>query len=186
MHAQDLHPYLCVYCLDLLVLLCFACCRPLLGGARGSGYTAVGDNKGCCFKKSPKMATFQLCEGLCRRGVVSLYKTMSASQDYSVPIIDSILHPSDFSAAGEVAFAHALKAALIAKSQLTVMHASPSMTASGQISLAYETLARWGYSRRIVRVRRCRRLALTSGKSSPTTMIRSSLYWRFSSDTRQT
>jgi hypothetical protein len=34
---------------------------------------------------------------------------MSVSQDDSVPIIDSILHPSDFSAASEVAFAHALK-----------------------------------------------------------------------------
>ena len=51
---------------------------------------------------------------------------MSASQEYSVPIIDSILHPSDFSAASEVAFAHALKAALIAKAQLTVMHVSPA------------------------------------------------------------
>ena len=70
---------------------------------------------------------------------------MSASQDYSVPIIDSILHPSDFSAASEVAFAHALKAALIAKSQLTVMHASPSMTAEWtDFPGVRETLARWG------------------------------------------
>ena len=34
-------------------------------------------------------------------------------------IVDSILHPSDFSEASEVAFAHALKAALIARSRLT-------------------------------------------------------------------
>jgi hypothetical protein len=47
---------------------------------------------------------------------------MRASQEDSVPIIASILHPSDFSAASEVAFAHALKAALIAKSQLVERH----------------------------------------------------------------
>ena len=70
---------------------------------------------------------------------------MSASQEYSVPIIDSILHPSDFSAASEVAFAHALKAALIAKSQLTVMHVSPSMTAEWtDFPGVRDTLARWG------------------------------------------
>ena len=70
---------------------------------------------------------------------------MRASQDYSVPIIDSILHPSDFSAASEVAFAHALKAALIAKSHLTVMHVSPSMTAEWtDCPGVRETLAQWG------------------------------------------
>ena len=70
---------------------------------------------------------------------------MRASQDYSVPIIDSILHPSDFSAASEVAFAHALKAALIAKSHLTVMHVSPSMTAEWtDFPGVRETLAQWG------------------------------------------
>jgi nucleotide-binding universal stress UspA family protein len=70
---------------------------------------------------------------------------MSASQEDSVPIIGSILHPSDFSAASEVAFAHALKAALIAKAQLTVMHVSPSMTAEWtDFPGVRETLARWG------------------------------------------
>jgi nucleotide-binding universal stress UspA family protein len=70
---------------------------------------------------------------------------MNTSQDYSVPIIDSILHPSDFSAASEVAFAHALKAALITKSRLTVMHVSPSMTAEWtDFPGVRETLARWG------------------------------------------
>jgi hypothetical protein len=70
---------------------------------------------------------------------------MSASQEYSVPIIDSILHPSNFSAASEVAFARALKAELIAKSQLTMMHVSPSMTAEWtDFPGVRETLARWG------------------------------------------
>jgi nucleotide-binding universal stress UspA family protein len=70
---------------------------------------------------------------------------MSASHDDSVPIMDSILHPSDFSAASEVAFAHALKAALIAQAHLTVMHVSPSMTAEWtDFPGVRETLARWG------------------------------------------
>jgi nucleotide-binding universal stress UspA family protein len=70
---------------------------------------------------------------------------MSTSQDDSVPIIDSILHPSDFSSASEVAFAHALKAALMAKAQLTMMHVSPGMTAEWtDFPGVRETLARWG------------------------------------------
>lgn len=70
---------------------------------------------------------------------------MSTSQVDSVPIIDSILHPSDFSAASEVAFAHALKVALIAQSQLTVMHVSPSVAAEWtDFPGVRETLARWG------------------------------------------
>src|SRR5215510_877853 len=86
------------------------------------------------------------CEGICHRGVArSLYKTMSASQEYSVPIIDSILHPSDFTAASEVAFVHALKAALVAKSQLTMLHVSPRMTAEWtDFPGVRETLVRWG------------------------------------------
>ena len=70
---------------------------------------------------------------------------MSVSQDDSVPIIDSILHPSDFSAASEVAFAHALKVALIAKAQLIVMHVSPGMSAEWtDFPGIRETLTRWG------------------------------------------
>jgi nucleotide-binding universal stress UspA family protein len=70
---------------------------------------------------------------------------MSISQDNSAPIIDSILHPSDFSAASEVAFAHALKAALIAQSQLTLLHVSPGMTAEWtDFPGVRDTLARWG------------------------------------------
>ena len=70
---------------------------------------------------------------------------MSASQDDSIPIIDSILHPSDFSAASEVAFAHALKAALIARAQLSVMHVSPDMTAEcTDFPGVRDMLARWG------------------------------------------
>jgi nucleotide-binding universal stress UspA family protein len=70
---------------------------------------------------------------------------MSAFQNNRVPIINSILHPSDFSAASEVAFAHALKAALIAQAQLTLMHVSPDMTAEWtDFPGVRDTLARWG------------------------------------------
>ena len=38
------------------------------------------------------------------------------------PIIDTVLHPSDFSEASQIAFVHALKIALIARSKLTLLH----------------------------------------------------------------
>jgi nucleotide-binding universal stress UspA family protein len=38
--------------------------------------------------------------------------------------VESIFHPSDFSEASEVAFAHALKMALVARSKLSMLHAS--------------------------------------------------------------
>src|SRR5215213_9448979 len=59
--------------------------------------------------------------------------------------IARIFHPSDFSEASEVAFAHALKAALVTHSVLDVLH----VTAGHDIDWAdfpgvRETLARWG------------------------------------------
>lgn len=70
---------------------------------------------------------------------------MSGSDAYDVPIIDSILHPSDFSEASEVAFAHALKAALIARSRLTLFHVSPDMKAEwSDFPGVRQTLERWG------------------------------------------
>jgi hypothetical protein len=36
--------------------------------------------------------------------------------------VESIFHPSDFSKASEVAFAHALKVALVTKSTLNMLH----------------------------------------------------------------
>ena len=38
----------------------------------------------------------------------------------SLPILQHVFHPSDFSAASDTAFAHALKAALAAKATLTI------------------------------------------------------------------
>jgi hypothetical protein len=42
---------------------------------------------------------------------------------YSIPFVNSIFHPSDFSKASELAFAHALAIALMRKTTLVIMHA---------------------------------------------------------------
>jgi nucleotide-binding universal stress UspA family protein len=70
---------------------------------------------------------------------------MSRPGAYESPIIDRILHPSDFSEASEVAFAHALKAALVAGARLTLFHVSPDMTAEwSEFPAVRQTLERWG------------------------------------------
>ena len=60
-------------------------------------------------------------------------------------IIDSVLHPTDFSEASRVAFHHALKTALLARSKLTLLHVSGGGD-SGWSDLpgVRETLERWG------------------------------------------
>ncbi len=70
---------------------------------------------------------------------------MSGPTATTHPVIDNILHPSDFSEASQVAFAHALKAALIARAVLTVIHvAQPSETVDwGEFPGVRETLERW-------------------------------------------
>jgi len=70
---------------------------------------------------------------------------MNQTRDYTIPIIDSILHPTDFSEGSRAAFHHALKAALLAKSKLTLLHVSPG-TASEWTDFpgVRETLERWG------------------------------------------
>lgn len=59
-----------------------------------------------------------------------------------------IFHPSDFSPASEVAFAHALKIALQAKAKLDLMHVEPTLSAEKPYWLDFPgvraTLARWG------------------------------------------
>jgi nucleotide-binding universal stress UspA family protein len=63
----------------------------------------------------------------------------------SVPILQNIFHPSDFSAASETAFAHALKAALIAKATLTILHVSPDQEEDWtEFPGVRQTLERWG------------------------------------------
>jgi len=60
-------------------------------------------------------------------------------------IIDSVLHPTDFSEGSKVAFYHALKAALLAKSKITLLNVSPDRTASfSDFPGVRETLEKWG------------------------------------------
>ena len=70
---------------------------------------------------------------------------MNTKNDHRIPIIDSVLHPTDFTEGSRVAFYHALKAALRAKSKLTLLHVSPG-TASEWTDFpgVRETLERWG------------------------------------------
>jgi nucleotide-binding universal stress UspA family protein len=70
---------------------------------------------------------------------------MSVATGSAPSILEHILHPSDFSEASQVAFAHALKAALIAKSVLTLVHvAAPSEEVDwGEFPGVRETLERW-------------------------------------------
>jgi nucleotide-binding universal stress UspA family protein len=62
------------------------------------------------------------------------------------PVIGHVLHPSDLSEASHVAFAHALKAALIAGARLTMMHVSTKPGGAGWQDFpgVQDTLERWG------------------------------------------
>ena len=62
----------------------------------------------------------------------------------SLPILQHIFHPSDFSTASETAFAHALKTALIAKATLTIFHVSPDREEDWtEFPAVRQTLERW-------------------------------------------
>ena len=70
---------------------------------------------------------------------------MKQNPDYTVPVLDSVLLPSDFSAGSLTAFHHALKAALVAKSRFTILHVSPTAAAPWtDFPGVRETLERWG------------------------------------------
>ena len=59
--------------------------------------------------------------------------------------LESIFHPSDFSEASEVAFVHALKIALVAGAELTMLHVEASPGAEWQdFPGVRDTLERWG------------------------------------------
>jgi nucleotide-binding universal stress UspA family protein len=60
------------------------------------------------------------------------------------PFVKSIFHPSDFSSASELAFAHALAIALIRKTELVIMHArSGEREDWSKFPAVRKTLARW-------------------------------------------
>jgi nucleotide-binding universal stress UspA family protein len=60
-----------------------------------------------------------------------------------------IFHPSDFSPASAVAFAHALKLALVLRSELTMLHVAPDTPDAhwSEFPGIRDTLARWGLLR---------------------------------------
>lgn len=66
-------------------------------------------------------------------------------RENSVPLW-RIFHPSDFTPPSAVAFAHALKLALITRSALTVFHVAPEMAEThwSEFPGVRDTLARWG------------------------------------------
>jgi nucleotide-binding universal stress UspA family protein len=60
------------------------------------------------------------------------------------PFVKSIFHPSDFSPASELAFAHALAIALIRKTELVIMHARSNEREDwSKFPAVRKTLARW-------------------------------------------
>lgn len=59
--------------------------------------------------------------------------------------VESIFHPSDFSQGSHVAFAHALKMALVTKAKLSMLHAASTSDADWQdFPGVRDTLERWG------------------------------------------
>ena len=67
------------------------------------------------------------------------------SKQPAIPFVKSIFHPSDFSEASELAFAHALAVALIGETELVIMHARRGEREDwSQFPTAVrKTLARW-------------------------------------------
>jgi nucleotide-binding universal stress UspA family protein len=69
---------------------------------------------------------------------------MNTPRDAALPRIESILHPTDFSEGSRTAFHHALKAALLVKSALTLLHVAPEADAEwSDFPGVRETLERW-------------------------------------------
>lgn len=71
---------------------------------------------------------------------------MSQPSHHDDPAIETILHPSDFSAGSDVAFGHALKGALVAKARLVLLHveAGEDRTEWEDFPGVRDTLERWG------------------------------------------
>jgi nucleotide-binding universal stress UspA family protein len=71
---------------------------------------------------------------------------MSPAQAPALPLVESILHPTDFSDGSESAFAHALAVALFRQTHLTLLHVSSGSVEEGwsQFPPVRKTLERWG------------------------------------------
>lgn len=67
------------------------------------------------------------------------------TDDFDLPLVRSVLHPTNFSKASEHAFAHALAIALIRKTSLTILHAGGDRSKSwASFPSVRRTLERWG------------------------------------------
>ena len=84
----------------------------------------------------------------CRPGGRCYSRAITASSlkaDVFTPVIRHVVHPSDFSDASRVAFAYALKAALIAKGKLSLIHETDDEQRDwSDFPGVHETLERWG------------------------------------------
>ena len=71
---------------------------------------------------------------------------MSPAKAPELPLVESILHPTDFSDGSESAFAHALAVALLRQTHLTLLHVSAHSIEEGwsQFPPVRKTLERWG------------------------------------------
>jgi nucleotide-binding universal stress UspA family protein len=67
-----------------------------------------------------------------------------SKQSRAVPFVKSIFHPSDFSQASELAFAHALAILLIGETELVIMHARRGEREDWSQSPRFERLSRGG------------------------------------------
>jgi nucleotide-binding universal stress UspA family protein len=90
-----------------------------------------------------------------------------------VPFVKSIFHPSDFSKASELAFAHALAVALIRKTKLVIMHAGRvRLDDWSQFPPVRKTLEKWqvlapGSPRRAVFEKLSIRIAKVAARGDP-------------------
>ncbi len=65
----------------------------------------------------------------------------------AMPLVESVLHPTDFSPASERAFAHALAIALLRQTELTILHVGPEHESDVEWTRypsVRQTLSRWG------------------------------------------
>jgi nucleotide-binding universal stress UspA family protein len=70
---------------------------------------------------------------------------MPAAESNDVPVLQHVFHPSDFTPASETAFAHALKAALVARADLTILHVSTRESSDWtEFPGVRSMLERWG------------------------------------------
>ena len=72
---------------------------------------------------------------------------MKLQTDSSQPLVQSVLHPTDFSAASNRAFAHALAIALLRQTELTILHVGPESESEikwSRFPPVRKTLERWG------------------------------------------